>query len=269
MEKFRRSSNTLAFFSWLPKSHQSITVAVSMVIAVALLEFVGLTSGFRQVIETVLTPFRVTAVTFTSLIELPGAVWQSSTVAKRRIQDLELRYAETTALLGELERTKTENQALRTILEASASAAKRISLASPVAAYGVPLISSGARQGVSIGNVVTVAQTLVGVVTEVSNNQSAVTLLNDRASQPLLAITDRGNTGIIRGDGRRVLLTELPSNASIEIGERVMTQGQAGIQPRLSIGRVSGIEADSASATKTAIIEQYVSFYESTIVEVE
>jgi cell shape-determining protein MreC len=63
-------------------------------------------------------------------------------------------------------------------------------------------------------------------------------------------------------------LTEIPVNVKLEVGERVVTQGQDGIAPNIFVGRIASLESKPEAAVQTAVIEQVVSFYEATIVEV-
>jgi cell shape-determining protein MreC len=102
----------------------------------------------------------------------------------------------------------------------------------------------------------------------VAVNQSEIGLLSQESGPTILAKTESGVQGLIRGDGKRVLLTEIPVDVTLNVGERIVTQGQEGVAPNMFIGRISAVRNDPASAVQTALIEQLVSFYEASIVEV-
>ena len=73
---------------------------------------------------------------------------------------------------------------------------------------------------------------------------------------------------LFKNMGKKILLTEIPKNAVLSVGERVLTVGQELIQPRLLIGQIKEIIDQPSAPTKQAIIEQLVNFYEASILEV-
>lgn len=189
--------------------------------------------------------------------------------ASQKVQDLEYRYAEASAQLSEIDTLRSENKALRELLENSDRKLGRIIIAAPVLSFAQPVISVGSEQKVKEGMIVLVANTMIGIVDKVDEQQSQITLLLQRSLQPILAETESNIQGLIKGDGRKVLLTELPIDADIEVNERIVTSGQKGIDKDIFIGRVKRIEFKPSDSSKTAVIEQYVSFYETAIVEVK
>lgn len=241
---------------------------IALICLLVLAEFVGLGRYIRSGGERVLNP----ALTTTSriLVGLAGPLQyaQSLTTAQRRIQDLEQRYAEATAELGQMSALQVENEALRAMLRTSDIKLEERLLTTPIVSYGKPLIAGGSRDGIQTGAMVLIAQTLVGRVTTVSEHQAEVGLLSRTSTTPVLARTESGLEGVVRGDDKRVLLTEVPINEELTVGERVVTQGQAGIAPNILIGRVASVTSRPESAVQTAVIEQLVSFYEATVVEI-
>lgn len=233
-----------------------------------LAEFVGLDRYIRWAGETALNPVMIGAERIVAGATWPWAHIQSLTTAQRRIQDLEFRYAEASAQLGEMSALQKENQALRELLNASDVTLEERLITTPIIAYGEPLVAGGAQENVQPGAMVLVGQTLVGRIGSVSERQSEVELLSWTTTEPVLAKTESGAEGLIRGDDKRVLLTEVPTNVELQIGERVVTQGQQGVAPNIFIGRVASIMTRPESAVQTAVLEQLVSFYETNVVEV-
>lgn len=211
--------------------------------------------GVRFVQATLLTPLR----------------WIANTrYAVDRVQDLELRLSETAATVAAAQGTLAEYEALKASCAATDSAqpqGPRV-LTAAITAYGKPAIAGGASVGMVAGSAVLTHGTLVGVIDHVQPTWASVLLLSDPAIPPLLASTSRGVVGILRGDQRTFWLTEIPSDQQVEVGDRVMTKGQAGIAPNLLVGRVRALEILPGVPTYRAEVEQLVSFETQEVVEV-
>ena len=52
------------------------------------------------------------------------------------------------------------------------------------------------------------------------------------------------------------------------VGERVLTLGQPGVPSNLYVGSIQNLLTKSADPVQSAVLEQYVSFYEASLVEV-
>jgi rod shape-determining protein MreC len=231
-------------------------------------DFVGATRPVRALGERALSPLQYLSNTVISTMTQPFQSLHSLQTAQRRIQDLELRYAETSAQLGELDRLKAENQALREMLGASDIKLAQRSITRPIVSYGRSLVAGGKEDGIREGQMVLIKQTLVGLVGSVSEAQAEVRLLSQEGTQPVLAHTESGVQGLVVGDGKRVILTEIPLDAEVKVGERVMTDGQEGIARDVLLGRVASVKAEPADSTQTIVIEQLVSFYEAQVIEI-
>jgi hypothetical protein len=85
----------------------------------------------------------------------------------------------------------------------------------------------------------------------------------------IVAETANGVRGLVKGNGRDVLLTEVASATDLTRGELVYTVGQTGVQRGLLLGRISYVvEQNPSQATLTARLEQLVNFYEVSLVEI-
>lgn len=185
-----------------------------------------------------------------------------------RIQDLELRLAEASASLAELETLRRENEELRFLLHNTDRPFERTHLAAPIIAFAQPAIGLGSQAGVQVGAVVLSRNTLLGQVSQVGEYESQVTLLSEVDAPPVLAKTESGVEGLIVGDGRKVLFTQVAKDAVLHEGERVVTLGQPQIEQDLPIGRIVKVNNNPVDSIQSAIIEQYASFFETPIVEV-
>lgn len=192
--------------------------------------------------------------------------WQNSA---RRVQDLELKLAYTSAQLGQIEQLQQENKKLRELLNSTDRDLNQVVLTSPILSLAQPAVSLPRDVAVTPGLAVLVENTLVGVVKEVINNVGYVSLLWQQDTPFVLAQSSTGVQGLLKGDGRRVLLTEVPVEDELEVGQRVITSGQEGIEAGIYIGEIRSIKSGASSAVKTAVLEQYVSFHESSLVEIK
>ena len=65
-----------------------------------------------------------------------------------------------------------------------------------------------------------------------------------------------------------MLFTQVSKEDVIRVGDRVVTLGQPQIEQNLPIGRIVSVINEPASSVQTAVIEQYASFFTTSIVEV-
>lgn len=261
-------TKTSPVFLAQPSAEREWLWTIALLTLLLLMEFVGLDIYLRAGGERLLNP--ILGVTRNMIIGItwPFSHYQTLNTAQRRILDLEYRYAETSAQLGEMDALKSENEALREMLTARDIKLEERFLTTPIVSYGRPLIAGGTQDGVQVGQMVLIAQTLVGRITGVTPHQAEVGLLSRATTSPILARTESGIEGIVRGDDKRVILTEIPINVEVKVGDRVVTQGQVGVAPDMLIGRVASVTSKPESAVQTAVVEQLVSFYETTIVEI-
>jgi len=163
----------------------------------------------------------------------------------------------------EIIRLKQENNLLKQQLAKQENPSSHL-----VLSYPYRLITNGNQQELKIGSMVMAEGTLLGLISQASVYAARVTLLSDLNSQPILAVTDSGVKSLVKGDGRDVLLTEVPHQLSLKVGEKVWTAGQIDIAPGLLIGFVDQLITEATDAVQTAKISQPVNFNNLAEVEV-
>jgi len=246
--------------------------AVVLVFLLAVLEYAGLLGWLRSGTQLSVRPFLEGGARIVRTARIP---FEWTRVAMRRytyVLDLELRYAESAAQLSELAKLREENTALRALLESEqASGGSRVKerrIAS-ILSYAQPTISLGTADGIQDNYLVFVSGTFIGKITQTSAHEAQVRLIQSFGdADVILAQTEQGVSGLLLGDGREVLLKEIPIDASIQVGQRVETSGQVGILPHLYLGRISAIRREEGSPTQTVVVDQGISFYRTSIVEV-
>ncbi len=240
-----------------------------VIIVVFFCQLTGLDSFLTEVANSFSRPLIKVQLKMLAFVNSSTEIFKQQYQLARKVQDLELRLSQATANLGELDQLKKENQELRNLLNSSDRSLGRVVLTQPILSYAQPVIGLPKDEEIAIGAGVLVEGTLVGTVQEVKQDIAILTLLWQKNSTPVLATTEMGVQGLVIGDGRRVLLTEVQMDEELEVGQRVVTTGQKGIEKGLLIGIIRSLQSSTSDATKTAVIEQYVSFYEAQLVEIK
>lgn len=233
-----------------------------------LLEFVGVGRTLRGWTSYVTVPVLSTVTKGVLWAETPFYVVQNAFRATRRIQDLELRYSMALAETSELKALEKENEALRALLENSDRTLVNNIITKPIVSFADPTIAVGSAEGVRSGSIVLIGKTVVGSVSEVAEHTAKVNLLFQQNVSPIVAVTESGVEGLLVGDGKRLVLTEVARDAEVSIGQRVVTLGQPAVPPDLLLGQVVAIESNPADPVKQVILEQVVDFYQARVVEV-
>lgn len=242
--------------------------------AVFLLAFVLVAevAGFSDQLTGVFTRVFIPAKAFwaSSLSQVYGLGQDAVKLPKaaQRIQDLELRLAETSASLAELETLRRENEELKFLLGNTDRPMGRTIITAPIIAFARPAIAVGSQAGVQLGAVVLSRNTLLGQISAVTPYESQVVLLSEQDAAPVLAKTESGVEGLIVGDGRKILFSQVTKESVLIVGERVVTLGQPQIEQNLPIGKIIAVINDPVAAVQSAVIEPFASFFETPIVEV-
>lgn len=187
-----------------------------------------------------------------------------------RIEDLQYRYAESSAELSRLKYLEEENQELRKILENSDRKLGKTVVAAPIISFSQPVVAVGRAEGLSEGAAVFSSGNLLGFLKDVEENFSRIELLTQMTERGILVETDSGVKGLLKGDGRNILLTEVSSEDQLELNQILTTSGQEGVERGLYVGRIRNLrKINEAESTQIAEIEQLINFYELRLVELK
>jgi cell shape-determining protein MreC len=250
-------------------SQHQVAMSLLMIGAVVVLEFFGVLQPVRRLGEWMLVPVMNRAAQCVHALKLPYFVIRQSYRSYTSVKELELEYSRATSQLADLESLKKENEELRELVKQKQSSSGEAATIAPILVYSQPRIGKGNRDGIQSGDLVMIVQTLIGRVNEVSDSQSSLTLLTATHSLPILVKTESGVTGVVVGNGSQLLMKEIPQDADIQVGQRVLTVGQAEVPRGLSVGRIQSISHLAVNSSQVAVIDQVVSFYESHLVEVQ
>ncbi len=243
-------------------------IFAALFLVIFLMERVGWAEFFKKNTIAVLQPFQFLSMQLVKGAELPFQIMELQKTKAEELATLKRSHAETLAKLSELEGVQKENVALHELINIQGPVVKKKVLAVPIISYSLTAIARGSNSGIQNGALVFVADTLVGRVTTVEENQAFVTLFSDPESLPILVQTEAGIQGVLIGTGKQLKLTQLPTQTEIKKGDRVMTVGQPGIPQGLFVGIISAVESTPTAPMQTAIIDQLNSFYTSSLVEI-
>ncbi len=232
------------------------------------IENLGLLHSFKQVVERGMRPFQEFGTSFVSAVELPYRMSVSSYNAYQKIQNLEMRYGELASKLGEIENLKIENDELRKIAQATTSSGLKNKILTPILGYSQPIVADS-QNLLQTGDPVFIQGVFIGRVGAVVQGQAQLVLFSQLFSQPIIAKTEGGATGLLFGNGRDVILKEIPIEKEVTVGQLIFTVGQENVLPNWFIGRIKAVTRHEGSPTQEALVDQGVSFYESKMVEIK
>lgn len=240
---------------------------VVIVILLGLGQYLGFDAHYRRLTQTLVRPFVIVSQRIVKGVEYPWWVVSNAVDSHRKIKELEEKYARALAELSVMEGIEQENQELKKIMAADDWQDRSVIIARPLFSQSRAAIDLGETTAVIPGMVVLVDRTVVGRIHEVEESFATIALLSEETESPLVVTTETGYLGLVTGDGRQILLTELPSDAQLQPGERVVTAGQPGVPKNLFVGTVGAENQKFESPVKTFIIDQPVTFTEARVVE--
>lgn len=113
---------------------------------------------------------------------------------------------------------------------------------SPVGLYQAITIDKGSRDGLKAGEVVVSSGFVIGKVKQVSVSTSEVWLLANRNLLTPVLLTGSQTTGILQGDIGGLVVTNIPIDAPVKVGEAVVTSALDNLYPAgIAVGVVEQI----------------------------
>lgn len=240
---------------------------LAILLVIFLLQRVGWSTLIHQKVELVSTPVASFFAASINFVEQPLFSFNTMFSSAKELADLKVQHAQTLAALAKMEQVEAENSQLRAMIENKHLAFEERTITSPILSYAYPAVAAGETQGVREGELVIIADTMVGRVVSVQSSQSRILLLNSVDAQPVLAQTESGYQGLLKGTGKGVVLTQLPPDAKLTVGERLVTVGQEGVRAGVFLGVIASENDPKTSPTKSVPVDQLVSFYSTALVE--
>ncbi len=259
MRSLQLGTPTTASTTWL--------VLVMGVILFAFAEYLGWFFPVVAMSEKLLVPIKVTSSKVVAQsVEAVEMVRSPATVSPE-IHQLASGYSRALARISELEVVAKEYQDLARMCSVQSGKKSTTSVFAPISSYATPTLGIGSQSDIKPGFLLFDSGTFLGVVSQVTEQQAKVSLVQAGGLE-LVAQTESGVQGIIRGDGKNIHLREVPSSLTVATGERVVTAGQKGIPKGLLIGVVTQEDGAASAPTKSFEVNQLRSFFSTTLVEV-
>ncbi len=248
---------------------KEIVILILLILLFALFEFVGWFSKIETVANKWLTPIYTVDISLVQKIKTPYNFIIFSFNKFKYMDQLESRYTKSLSELSELDKLREENAALRKLIENRDIKIQKTIISAPIISLAYPAVGVGSNDGVERNDMVLSNGMLVGTIDDVGNYQSKVSLLSRHRNSKILAKTESGVEGVIDGDGKNVLLTQVPRNFDLINGDRVVSVGQEGIDRNILIGTLRIIDNNPSAPTQTAIVVQDITFYDAILLEVK
>lgn len=243
-------------------------VALLLWFGVIFLEYLGALTPIRNFGEWALLPAQQFVAKNVAQGIRPYLLLRVAYSEGNTVQALRNELSHTQARLAELKGIEAENKFLRELFRDTDRKWQETLLAAPVIGYGNPALAAGRQDQVQPGDAVMSFGTLLGRIGQVSEHQSEVLLLSNVSMPLILAKTEAGVTGVVRGTGQQILFTEVSRSSQVQNGELVVTLGQAGIPQNISLGTIRTQVSGEGEPVQSFQLNQPVTFYESAVLEV-
>lgn len=253
-----------------PLRNHSSTFVVLLLLAILIL-ILNQTDNLQPVKSLVLTglaPVQQVMTLVSNQIRDAGQTVYDLAELRRRnkeLQDLSDRLMIENVRLKEVESENKNLLALLSFVETNPTyqyTASRVIGRDPGNLLGYILIDAGRRSGIKPEMIVLTERGLVGQVIDVSETTSKVLLITDPLSAVNSVLQTSRATGMVRGDvGGQLYLDQVPQEATIEIGDIVLSSGLGGIFPRgLVIGQVTDVQKQDLEMFQRATLRPTVDF---------
>ncbi|MBN1640555.1 MAG: rod shape-determining protein MreC [Anaerolineae bacterium] len=126
----------------------------------------------------------------------------------------------------------------------------------------VLIIDIGTRDGILKGMPVVEERGLVGHVHQVGTNWAKVLLIVDPSSSVVVLVQSSRAPGVVSGHlGQELIMDYIPQDASISVGDVILTSGMGGSYPRqLVVGQVTEVEQRDIDPFQRAVVSPSVNF---------
>lgn len=250
----------------------ALIVAIVVLVIAFLVSQTGLFRPVRNLAATLLEPVQDQFTRLSRTVSTWAQGGRDLVALREENRDLRAEVDRLSVELLHLEEANKEIEQLRALLEFTqkypAYQFKGTEVVGRAVATGasnlVPdlVLDVGTRDGIQRNMPVVTERGLVGRVLEVYPTACRVLLILDARSSVNAMIQRNRVTGLVEGrPGGRLVMTDIPHDASIAEGDIVLTSGLGGAFPKaLIIGQVAKVIRDDASLFQEAEIQSTVNF---------
>lgn len=246
----------------------SILISTLLSVFLLILNSVGVLDGLKNISSYILDPIYSLASTvanstdeyFETLINI-NSFRDEYNDMKIMIAQYEVDILGTIALKQELEDLRTQiDLANPQMIYLEAKVLDRVELDSLV-------INVGAQQGVKKGNIVTLGNSLVGIISDVNEFTSKVRLPISKSSFLKVYIVREESTSnilskaVVTGSADGIRIENIGMNSSVENGDIVIANDSK-VGDTLILGTVVALSDDLSATTKSAYVSPSIDYYD-------
>ncbi|MCR5826226.1 MAG: rod shape-determining protein MreC [Oscillospiraceae bacterium] len=251
-----------------------LLTAAALAVTLSLLSYFSTTSSvLHNAAGVVSYPFRAAAQAVSGWVEDKQHYYRSYNDLIEENQALREEVAELRALSRQAELDRSENALLRELLDLREQRRDLVFESAKVLEHGsgnwtsTLTLNRGTNHGVAVKNVVVSSEGyLIGIVTEVGVNWCTVRTIVDTDTELGALLFRTGDVIIAEGElalmgENRLRAVYLPNDATLLIGDYVVTSGLGGYYPSdLVIGTVESVETDDNGFAQYAVLAPMVCF---------
>lgn len=224
----------------------------------------GPLAAVRGAFQAVTSPVRYLGVTVALPFQGLGNIVTNLTSDQETLSELRAENEALRARNVELEESALTTERLQGLLDLQdvynlqSTAARIISGASDSWSSTVTL-DKGSSAGLAVGMPVTSSAGIIGQIVECGPATSTVLLLTDESSSVSAMVQSNRAQGMVEGSvGGGLSLTLVPSDATVAVGDVVVTSGLGGVFPKgLPLGEVTSVESVPGAAYLTITVEPF------------
>lgn len=217
-------------------------------------------------VEVITTPFQSFAAWIKGGFSGIGDYFENQTRLLKENELLRQQVAEANSRIADYEQTKLDNELYRQILGIMEQRPDFTMVGASVITAGSDenynsfTVNKGSSSGISRGDAVVNEEGVVGIVSEVGLNYCKITTLLSPTTNIGGYDTGSGGYGVLTSNVQlaeqgQILLTYLPTDSTIAVGNVVITSGQGSNFPSgLVVGVVQRVTADAQGVSKDAVI---------------
>jgi rod shape-determining protein MreC len=250
----------------------TLSIALFITILTSTLSLMGQTDPIKNALNTLTLPLRYAGNKISEGIEGFKRYFDSLEELHKENESLR---EEINSLRGELadkNATKEENERLRDYLAMKEKYRDfKLNEALIIGREGEDhatffTLNKGKNDGIEVGMAVMVKEGLVGSICDAGPDWSRVRVINEASASAGAYVQRRGEIGVLCGDiaykdTGLCTLKYLKENADVEEGDLIFTSGEGSVYPSgIYVGKVTSVNSDGFSRSKTATVECAVDF---------
>ena len=250
----------------------TLSIALFITILTSTLSLMGQTDPIKNTLNTLTLPLRYAGNKISEGIEGFKRYFDSLEELHKENESLR---EEINSLRGELadkNATKEENERLRDYLAMKEKYRDfKLNEALIIGREGEDhatffTLNKGKNDGIEVGMAVMVKEGLVGSICDAGPDWSRVRVINEASASAGAYVQRSGEIGVLCGDiaykdTGLCTLKYLKENADVEEGDLIFTSGEGSVYPSgIYVGKVTSVNSDGFSRSKTATVECAVDF---------